>query len=186
MPPRIPDHIRQAIIDDYVKNPVAYLTLANRHDVSQATVGKILHDAGVIDPVKARRRRARGFLAHPGPLGAASIKATPKPISEYDRVLLRFLADGLKSWEIAREVARRKLRPATEDRQVHARFMGAVNPEVIDKDLGRLYKRLGARDRAHAVGIAYQKGILGVACKECGHDPATTPSPSGDASDSGY
>jgi hypothetical protein len=172
VPKRIPDHIRQAIIDDYVKSPVAYLTLANRHNTTAGTVGRILHDAGVVDP--GRRRREMFNLGGTASLGAAGMKATPKPISEYDRVLLQFAADGLENWEIAREVARRKLRPTTENRQVHARFMGAVNPSVINSDLGGLYKRLGAKGRAHAVGIAYQKGILGVACKECGHDPTAT------------
>ncbi len=36
-----------------------------------------------------------------------------------------------------------------------------VTASTVKSTLGRVYRKLGARDRAHAVALAYQRGILG-------------------------
>lgn len=91
--------------------------------------------------------------------------------SEYDRELLRMIADGVGNEEILREVRRRKLRLASESRAPGARYVGEVTRAVILKDTAELYGRLGAKNRAHAVKLAYEKGLLSVPCAKCGHDP---------------
>lgn len=51
---RIPEAVKQKIIQEYVDNKPAFLTLAARHNVSYVSVRKILHDAEVVDPGKTR------------------------------------------------------------------------------------------------------------------------------------
>lgn len=67
---------------------------------------------------------------------------TPKTteLTERERQVLQGMADGLSNKEIG------KFHYIAEDTvKTHAR---------------RLYRKLGAKDRAHAVSLGYQRGIL--------------------------
>lgn len=65
---------------------------------------------------------------------------TPDILPPRQLEILRLIAEGYDSYAIARELC--------------------LSRDTIKGYTKQLYRTLGARDRAHAVSIAYRKGIL--------------------------
>ena len=69
-----------------------------------------------------------------------SLGAGQRALSEREREVLTMLADGLSLREVSAELV--------------------LGPRVVGTHVEQIYDKLGARTRAHAVGIALRGGLL--------------------------
>lgn len=63
------------------------------------------------------------------------------PLTWREQRVLELIADGMSSQQAGR--------------RLH------LSPETVKTHARRIYRKLGARDRAHAVHLAHQRGLLG-------------------------
>lgn len=112
--------------------------------IEAGAVGYLLKDASRAELIDAVRAAARGEPVLSPSAARRVLSRAGKPASELlkprELELLRLVADGATN----REAARRLF----------------VSEATVKAYLLRIYDRLGARDRASAVAVAYQRGLL--------------------------
>ena len=98
-----------------------------------------LHEAATAKPVPGVTARVIGELhrrGHPDPALASAITG----LTERETDVLRLIAGGLSNAEIA----------------AHHR----LSEHTVKTHVGNLFAKLGLRDRAHAVMVAYESGLV--------------------------
>ena len=104
----------------------------------------LIKDALVEQLVAAIRAAAAGKRLIPAPMAVKLAEFTPRAdLTPREQEVLRHVANGLGNKEIAREIGR--------------------SPETVKAHLESIFQKLGARDRAHAVTIALQRGFIHLA-----------------------
>lgn len=112
--------------------------------LSAGACAYVIKDALVDELVAAVRSAAAGRRTIPAPVAVRLAEFTPRAdLTDRELEVLRHVAKGLGNKEIAREIGR--------------------SPETVKTHLESIFGKLGARDRAHAVTIALQRGFIHLA-----------------------
>jgi DNA-binding NarL/FixJ family response regulator len=109
--------------------------------LSAGACAYLLKDALIEQLVAAIRSAAAGRRTIPAPVALRLAEFTPRAdLTARELEVLRHVARGLGNKEIAREIGR--------------------STETVKAHLESIFRKLGARDRAHAVTIALQRGFI--------------------------
>jgi DNA-binding NarL/FixJ family response regulator len=101
----------------------------------------LLKDALVDQLVGAIRSAAAGKRVIPGPVAMKLAEFTPRADpTERELEVLQYVANGLGNKEIAKAIGR--------------------STETVKAHLESVFRKLDAKDRAHAVTIAFQRGFI--------------------------
>jgi DNA-binding NarL/FixJ family response regulator len=112
--------------------------------LSAGACAYLLKDALVGELVAAIRAAAAGKRVIPAPVAVKLAEFTPRAdLTPRELEVLRHVARGLGNKEIAEAIGR--------------------SPETVKAHLESIFQKLGARDRAHAVTVALQRGFLHLA-----------------------
>ncbi|HEU4454480.1 MAG TPA: response regulator transcription factor [Longimicrobium sp.] len=112
--------------------------------LSAGACAYLIKDALVEQLVAAIRAAAAGKRVIPAPVAVRLAEFTPRAdLTARELEVLRHVSRGLGNKEIAREIGR--------------------SPETVKAHLESIFAKLGARDRAHAVTIALQRGFIHLA-----------------------
>jgi len=97
--------------------------------------------AGAAGPPGAGANAGSGFAAPPGGMTNGPAKAGRRPLlTERELQVLRGMAEGRSNAEIGRDLF--------------------VSEDTVKTHARRLFRKLGARDRAHAVAAAFRAGLV--------------------------
>jgi DNA-binding NarL/FixJ family response regulator len=109
--------------------------------LSAGACAYLIKDAMVEDLVAAIRSAAAGRRTIPAPVAVRLAEFTPRAdLTARELEVLRHVARGLGNREIATSIGR--------------------SAETVKAHLESIFRKLGARDRAHAVTLALQRGFI--------------------------
>jgi DNA-binding NarL/FixJ family response regulator len=112
--------------------------------LSAGACAYLIKDTLVEQLVAAIRAAAAGKRVIPAPVAVKLAEFTPRAdLTPREQEVLQHVARGLGNKEIAQAIGR--------------------SPETVKAHLESIFQKLGARDRAHAVTIALQRGFIHLA-----------------------